>query len=152
MAASAPLASQAPSETKLDGRLHQTWRHCTDDLAKRGIVDVAINGIRPEELRMVEGVERFKAEFQAFRFGKRGVLQQRDVPIVHAGSVEETSRCVPRRAERWQAEQRSIKVGLPVSGIVIDLQWPGRDIEIREPISVYAVVEASDQRRVVRID
>ena len=53
-------------EEELCPQLNQTWRTGADGLAKGGTADIAVNGLRPEELRVIENVERFEAELEGF--------------------------------------------------------------------------------------
>jgi hypothetical protein len=132
--------------------LHEARRHRADDLAEGRVIDVAVNGIRAEELCVIESVERFQTEFEHFGLGEVGIFQQRNIPIVHSRPIKEPARGRTGRAERWRAEKRCIEIRPAVSRIVIELQRAGGNIEVSEPVAVHSVVEASDQSGVVGID
>jgi hypothetical protein len=119
------VGSQRQSELKLKGQLHEARRHGAKHLSEGRIVDVAVNRIRAEELGMIEGIESFQTAFEHFGFGEVGILQQCDVPIFHAGPIEETARGCTGRAERRKVEERCIEIGLAVSRIVVELQRAG---------------------------
>lgn len=61
---------QKPSalEEKFCAKLDEAGWRGADDIAESRAVNVAVNGLRAEELRMVERVEGFDAELQRFRF------------------------------------------------------------------------------------
>jgi hypothetical protein len=125
--------------------LHEARRHRADDLAEGRVIDVAVNGIRAEELCVIECVERFQTEFEHFGLGEVGIFQQRNIPIVHSRPIKEPARGRTGRAERWRAEKRCNEIRPAVSRIVIELQRAGGNIEVSEPVAVHSVVEASDQ-------
>src|SRR5580692_9722475 len=115
-------------ESELRTQLNQAGRGGADNLAEGRTADVAVNRLRPEELGVVENVERFDAELERLRFGQSQVLEQRHIEVLHAGTVEIAARGVARRTERVIAEQRRIEIGPGVSGIRVQIQRTGRDI------------------------
>src|SRR5208337_3113767 len=66
--------------------LHQARRHGADRLAKGSAGDVAFHRCRPEELRMIEGVERFGAELEGAAFTQREFARDGSIEILHAGA------------------------------------------------------------------
>lgn len=58
------------SEAELKSELYQPGRHRVDNLTECGVVDVAVNRICAEKLRVVERIKRFQAELQRFRFSE----------------------------------------------------------------------------------
>src|SRR5437763_16828568 len=92
------------SEGRFDPNLNQSRRRRGDDLTERGTRDVAVNGSRPVELRMVEQVEDLEPELQVSRPAQREVLEEREVEVLDAGSIEESARRVAELAERRNAE------------------------------------------------
>ena len=73
---------------------------------------------------MIKDVEGFEAQFEVLRFGKGKRLQERHIPIVQAGAVEETAVGVADNTERrvraescrsatFLEEQRCVEVRLP---------------------------------------
>ena len=62
------------SKSKLQSCLHEARRHCANDLAERGIVDVAIDRVCAEKLCVIEGVESLKAKFEGFGFGQSRIF------------------------------------------------------------------------------
>ena len=115
------------------------WRRL-QDLAKCGIVDVSIDGAASIKLRVIEGIERFEAEFERLAFAQLGDLVKGHVPIINAGSVERPACRVSLRAERIRTEQRGVEVGLSVSRVVIDFQVSGSNVGTIDAHGVDAVV------------
>ncbi len=68
------------------------------DLAEGGIVAIAVDGARAVELRVVEGVEGFEAEFKRGRFRDSGEFVQSYIVVIDAGAVEETARSIAKGA------------------------------------------------------
>lgn len=58
------------SKSKLQSRLHEARWHCANNLAERGIVDVAIDRVCAEKLSVIKSVEGLKTKFESFGFGE----------------------------------------------------------------------------------
>src|ERR1051326_2909899 len=91
-------------------------------MAEQVAVDVAVDCGRPEELSMVERIERLQPELQLLRFRPPEGFQQRDIRIEHSRPVERPAGGRARSAQGIRSESRSVEILLPVSWIVVQIQ------------------------------
>ena len=56
-------------ERKFHRKLHQARRRGIYDLAEQRTGNVAVDGLRPEELSVVKDVKSFEAQLERFCFG-----------------------------------------------------------------------------------
>jgi hypothetical protein len=57
-----PSRSRPRSKNELRARLNQPWSRRAHHLSKRCAADIAVNGLRSEELRVIENIEAFQPE------------------------------------------------------------------------------------------
>ena len=105
-------------------QLHKAGRIGADNLAEGGAADIAVNGLRPEKLGVIEHVERFDPKLEGFRFGQPHGLRQGHVVIVHARPREEAPRGGAGRAQGVVAELGGVEIRLPVAGIMVQSERP----------------------------
>ena len=79
-------------EQEFCAQLNKARRGCADNLAERGAIDISVDGLRSEKLRVVENVEAFQAKLQRLRFRQAQILEKRHIVIVHPGAVEKAPR------------------------------------------------------------
>ena len=139
-------------EQEFRAQLHQAGRIGTDDLAEGGTADVAVDGLRSEELGVIENVESFQPKLERLRFGQAHVLEQRHVVIVHPRSGEEAPRGVARRAQGVLAELGGIEIRPPVAGIVIQIERTAGVVGLIDAIIVDAIRFGSEQGIVPVVD
>src|SRR5277367_4557331 len=78
------------SEKELCAQLNQARWIGADDLAEGRTADIAVDGLRSEELRVIENVESLQPKLEGLRFGQAHRLEQGHVVIVQAWSVKES--------------------------------------------------------------
>ena len=136
--------ASASSKTRIFGDLNLPRRGRIDDLTERGAGDVAVDGARSVELRVIEHVEHLEPDLQRLRrpsdnssaatgqcsrFPARRRSAAAHCRAVRAGSAEQ--RRVERRA---------------LGRIVIDLEIRRREVRRVEQVVVDAVAERAEQR------
>src|SRR5438270_5817094 len=89
---------------ELGRKLKESRRRGGLDLAERRARDVAVHGASAVELRAVEDVERFEADFEVPRFLERHALRERDVEVLDARPVEEPAGRIAKLSECRHAE------------------------------------------------
>jgi hypothetical protein len=79
-------------EIEFCDELNQTRSCCTDDVAKiLGVVHLAVNGSGTIELTVVESVKCFCPKLQGSRFGQVHILLKRQIEIIDAWPIEDTT-------------------------------------------------------------
>src|SRR5271154_3986603 len=78
-------------EEEFGAELHEARGSCADNLAESGAVDVAVDGLRAEELRVVENIKGFDSELERLGFCQADVLEKSHIVIVHPRAVEEAA-------------------------------------------------------------
>src|SRR5580658_2510128 len=144
--------TRSTSKCELHAGLNQPGRRRADDLTERGAADIAVDGLRSKELRVVEDVEGFEAKLQGFRFGKAQVLKDRHIEVLHAGTMEIEPRGVAGSAQGILAEQTGIEIRLPVPGIAIQIEGAGRDIRFIDAVVIDPVWLRAQQRVIAVVD
>src|SRR5262249_18851085 len=71
------------------------------------------------ELRVIENVERFKAQFQLLGLSNLRVLRQRHVKIIQSRAMEETASRVSELTKRFVGEKGWIEVGTSMARVGI---------------------------------
>jgi hypothetical protein len=117
--ASVELLQSVSLEDKFCAQLHEARRIGADDLAEVGAADVAVDGLRPEKLGMIENVETLDPKLQRLRFGKTHVFEKRHIVVVHSRAVEETPLRRAWRSQGVLAELGGIEIRVSVARIVI---------------------------------
>ena len=80
-----------PLECNFGCKLHQAWRRGFDNSAKRIAINIPVHSRWPEELCVIERVERFQPELELPGFREFERLQDREVEIELPGTVKEPS-------------------------------------------------------------
>ena len=117
-----PFATDSNSlslKEKFGAELNKPRRGGAQHLAERRAADISVNRLRSEELRVIEGVERFQAHLKRFRIGKAHIFEERQVVIVHTGAVEKSPARGARSSQRVFAKFRRVEIRPAVAGIVI---------------------------------
>src|SRR5271157_5691725 len=92
--------SSRPSERKFQRHLPDT-RSARASHRPKTAKDIAANAA---ELRVVENIEKFRPEFQIRFFCDQRALVEREVPVVYAGTVEETTVGIAENARVFGGE------------------------------------------------
>src|SRR5215831_5350789 len=98
------LSADDRLERELRRKLDKPRRRGGFDVAERWAGDVAVHRARTVELRVVEQVERLEPNLEVARLVERHALDEGEVEVLDAGSVEESARRVAQLAERREAE------------------------------------------------
>src|SRR5580658_3116371 len=146
------IDARAQLEKELCAQLHQTRRRGADDLAKGRTGDISVDGLRSEELGVIEDIECLDSELQGFGFGQTQILQQRHVVVVHSGSIKESPRGSAKRSEGIFAEERGVEIGLPIAGIVVEIERASGIVRFVDTKVVDAVWLGTKQRVVAEVD
>src|SRR5437868_5180098 len=109
------------SEVELRRNLNKPGRRRGLDFSERRAHDVAVDGARAVELRMVEDVERLEAQLEVPLLIEGHAFDEREIEVLDAGTVEKAPWRVAELAERRQAEAVGVE-RRPLRRIVIDLQ------------------------------
>src|SRR5208282_5270910 len=96
-------------EKEFRAQLHQAGRISIHDLAEGGTADTAVDGLRSEELSVIEHVEHFEPQLEGLRFSQAYVLEKGHIIVVQARSGEEAAFGSARRAQRVLAELGNIE-------------------------------------------
>ena len=72
-------------EEKFGAELKQARWCGADDVAEGGAVDISVDGLRSEELRVIEDVERFEAELNGPCFAQFQIFQESHIEVRHPG-------------------------------------------------------------------
>src|ERR1700685_1868049 len=75
-------------EKELHRSLHLTRRRRADHLAEQGTADVGVHRRGPEEVGVIESIERFEAKLQRLRFSDGERLEKRPIEIDLTGHNE----------------------------------------------------------------
>ncbi len=75
------------------------WRIRVYDLAETRAADVAIYGPWSEEMRMVEGIEKFRPKLQGLCFRQSHLFLQGAVEVVRSGTRKESPPGVAQLSE-----------------------------------------------------
>src|SRR5262249_32064507 len=102
-------------------KLHQPRGRSLDHLPKSTTVTIAIDSSRPEELSVVERVEGLQSKLKLLGLREPEGLEQSEIEIELARSIEGATRSCTRTAQRVLNEQRCVEVRLTVARIVIDV-------------------------------
>lgn len=113
---------ETASKQEFESQLDEARRSRTDNIAERGAVYVSIHRLRPEKLRVVEDVEAFDPELQGLGFVQWYVFHNGHVVVIHARAVKEAALGVAGSAQGVFGEERGTEIGLPVSGIAIQVE------------------------------
>lgn len=100
-------------EFKPSGKLHDARRECRcqpSEIRAVNVEDATV--IRNEEVRSIEHVERFSAEFQSHRLAKSNSLHEPGIPIKVEGTVQEGSGKIPGFTRSVPEEHLTRKCGL----------------------------------------
>src|ERR1035437_8950188 len=111
------------SEPQLQSHLHDARISASCHITKAilpGIVEIPGRVI---ELRMIEDVESFRAELELLGFLDLGVLQQREIEVVDAGSDKEPAHLISDLAKRLLHKVVWIEVGKTVAWVPVRKQF-----------------------------
>src|SRR5882762_6176870 len=109
-----PPKSVTSLKQQLERKLHNPGRVRRADDAEGAAVYISI---RLPKLRVVEGVEGLGPKLQVHSLLDSRVFQQCCIPVIEAGSGEESPVRVPNLAQVFRSKERLIEVGLAFAGI-----------------------------------
>jgi len=133
----------SPSKQKFHAQLREAASGGVNDLPKRLASDVSIDSLRPEEFRVIKHIEGFEPYLQRLRFGQtQQILEECHAQISHSWTGEEAPAGGSRRAQRVLAKGNRIAIGLPVSRVVVEVEWTTGVIRFVSTVVVDAVSRA----------
>ena len=121
-------------------------------MSKGGTADIAVDGLGPEELCVVENVETFQPKLERFRFGQAHILEKSHIVVLQPRSVEKAPLGVARRTQSIFAELRGIEIRPSVARIVIQIESASQVVRLINAIIVDAVRFGPEQRIVAVVD
>src|ERR1700761_301147 len=143
----------SPSKGELQRSLKNARRGCTDDIAKGRTANVAVDGRRSAELRVLEKNKGIHPEEERFRLGERQVLRHSHVEIVCTRAVEKSPFRIAWRPQCIRAEHAGAEVVvLVLSRIVVEPKGAAVVVRLVNARIVDAVRIRSDERIVTVVD
>ena len=114
-----------PSKDILRRKLDKPGCLSTFDLSEGGVLDLTIHRCRSIELRVIEDIERLKAQGQRARICEMDVLLERHVEVLDARPVEHPPLRVASCPSVSSENSAVLNAGLPLRPLVLMCRDPG---------------------------
>jgi len=137
------------SERELESELHNSCIGRFYSQTEQRTVEIALYGSGSKKLRVIERIEALDAQLQKFGFRDVEILEQGNIEIQRARSMEGAARCISKGTEVCLCEGVQIEIRQAITGVAVQVERRACVLADIEAIVIHAVRDAALQGIVI---